>query len=305
MTPDNYTNSEKMINVDDIHSIYVQDWGNIDAKTTFVFLHGGPGSGCNDGHKQIFNPSINRVIFFDQRGSGKSLPYGSLQNNDTEHLIKDINQILDEFKLDKVVLVGGSWGSTLALAYGLKHPERVEAMILRGLFTGSRSEVDFINKGEFKHYFPEIWDDFLERTPKEHHNDPSKYHIKTIFGDDEELAHKSAFAMSVLEVSVISLDERRLPADIEGFDSASTKIELHFVDNLCFMPDEYILDNAHKLKMPVWLVQGRYDSVCPPVTAYKLSKSIQNSKLIWTLAGHSGGDRANTDATAAIITSFK
>lgn len=305
MTPDKYTISEKMVTVGDGHSLYVHEWGTADATTVFLFLHGGPGSGCNDKHKQFFNPSTNRVIFFDQRGAGLSTPRGSLRNNTTTDQISDINTICTKYSLTNLVIVGGSWGSTLALAYTLDSPKRVRGLVLRGLFTGSKSEIDTVNNGRFKDFFPDVWEKFLNRTPIAHRSDPSRFHISQALGNDKTKALESAFAMSELEASIAKLDDRHSEMNIEDFDPAATQIELSYINKLCYMPDNYILENAHKIQTPTWLIQGRYDAVCPPITAYKLSQRMPNSNLIWTNAGHSGSDRENYNATKAVIASFK
>lgn len=304
MNPDAYTINEKMMTVSGGHKLYVQTWGNPTAKTTFVFLHGGPGSGCKDRHKALFNPRKDKVVFFDQRGSGKSLPYGSLENNNTQALVDDIDLISDRLGLEKFVFVGGSWGSTLALTYGIHHPKKVTAMVLRGLFTGSQTEIDFLDKGHFKSFYPEAWEAFLARTPKSHQQNPSAYHAQKALGKDKKAAKESAYAYSELESSLISLDDRHIAKDYQKFDPVGSKIEIHYLSNGCFIKDGYILKNAHQLTMPIWLVQGRYDAICPPTTAHQLSKAIPNSTLIWTIAGHSGDDRANLDTVKSILSTL-
>jgi proline iminopeptidase len=301
METDQYTLKEEMIDVGDGHSLYAQLWGNPDAVETIVFLHGGPGSGCSNKHKSLFDPSQHRVIFFDQRGCGKSTPRGLLVANDTEHMIEDINQVAAVFATDKFAITGGSWGSCLALAYGLKYPERVTRMVLRGIFTGRKSEIDFIDKGGLRSFFPEIWDEFVDSVPAEHQNDPGAYHLKRVLGDDPEAAKHSAYAYSRLEDSAISLDDRRSPEPYETFDPISSIVECHYLANACFLPEGYIIENATKLTMPIRLVQGRYDAVCPPFTAYELSKILPDGQLFWTVAGHSGNDRANWDLTKALL----
>src|SRR5258708_10643681 len=147
MTPDKFTVKEQMLPVGDGHTLYVHEWRNPTSGRTFVFLHCGPGSGCNDGHKGLFDGSRDRVIFFDQRCAGKSTPAGSLVANTTQHLVSDIEQIRKTLHLDAFTIVGGSWGSLLALAYALEHPTQVSAMVLRGIFTGSEAEDDYLYKG--------------------------------------------------------------------------------------------------------------------------------------------------------------
>lgn len=302
MTPDINTIEERFIETSDGHSLYTQLWGSKkDNASVFISLHGGPGSGSSDSNKDLYDPENDKVLFFDQRGCGLSKPYGSLDNNTTEHLINDINLVSKAHNLSKFTLVGGSWGSTLALAYALEHPDNVNSLVIRGVFTGSREEINFLESGGFKSFYPEVWENFVNSVPEEYKNDPAKYHINSVLGNDPEQAKKSAYEYSKMEYSVIGLDDRRVPEKYEDFDLVNSKIEMYYMKNLCFMEDEYILNNADKLTMPVWIVQGRYDAVCPPINAYRLHKKLPNSRLIWTTAGHSGNDRANRDAIKTII----
>ncbi|HUS26711.1 MAG TPA: alpha/beta fold hydrolase [Nevskiaceae bacterium] len=304
MTPDEHTIQELFIEVGHGHQLYVHEWGKATAQTPIVFLHGGPGGGCGDGHKSYFDPTQHRVIFFDQRGSGRSLPYGSLEHNTTSDLVDDIERIANHLHLKQFVLKGGSWGVALALAYALEHPERVQAMILNGIFTGAQAEIDYFDHGEFRTYFPEAWEKYLAATPKSHHRSPSKYHFAQALGIDPQAARESAFAYSTLEYELLGLDDRAHPNKLDEFDPASAIVEIHYLANRCFIPDRYILHNAHKLTMPIWLVQGRYDMVCPATTAHELHKKLPNSQLIWTIAGHKGSDRANYDAVRALLLQF-
>jgi proline iminopeptidase len=306
MTPDEHTIREFYIEVGDGHELYVQDWGNKKAKHPMVFLHGGPGGGCSDKHKVLFDPLQHRAIFFDQRGSGKSLPHGSLKNNTTDDLIKDISKIAKELKISSFVLVGGSWGSCLALAYAVKHPQNVQAMVLRGIFTGSKAEIDYFDKGEFRTWFPETWERYLAATPKEHRDSPTTYHYEQILGADEAAMRQSACIYGNLEGSLMGLDDRFTPnePDNPAFDPTDIKILAHYLSNNCFLPDRYAFDNARKLTMPIWLVQGRYDMVCPPVIAHELNKKLPKSQFITTIAGHRGIERESSSVIRSILLQF-
>jgi proline iminopeptidase len=304
MTSDEYTIQEAFIDVGDGHQLYTQEWGNPKAKSTMLLVHGGPGSQSKDKHKLAFNPSQHHVIFFDQRGCGQSLPYGSLKNNTTPDLVEDINKILKHYKVDEAVLVGGSWGATLALAYAVAHPARVEALVLNGIFTGSQSEIEWLDKGRFKNFYPDAWETFLARTPKSHHDDPVAYHTKRVLGEDAQARAESGFAYETLEGSVMSLDDRRSAADPTDFDPLPIRMEMFYMQKDCFMPDRHVFNNAHKLTMPVWLVQGRYDMVCPPVTAYELHQKLPNSNLIWTIGGHFAAERGTADVIKTILMHF-
>lgn len=289
-----------MVEVGDGHQLYAQLWGNADAAQTIVFLHGGPGSGVNDGHKQLFDPKKQRVVFFDQRGSGKSTPHGSIDNNTTDKLVDDVTKVTSEFDIDTFAITGGSWGSTLALAYALRNPNKVTRMVLRGIFTGRQLETDYMDKGQVRTFFPDVWDRFVASVPVEFASDPGAYHQARIFANNDA-AQTAALAYSDLEGSLASLDDRVKGIDPSVFDPAGTIIENHYLVNRCFMPEGYIIENAAKLTMPIALVQGRYDMVCPPVTAYELHQALPNSQLYWTVAGHSGHDRANFDMTKALL----
>lgn len=300
MTPDQFTIQEIFVDTGNGHQLYVQEWGNPEANTPIIHLHGGPGGRSRNTHRQLYNPYEQRIIFFDQRGCGRSLPYGSLENNTTKDLVEDIERITKQLKIDRFILTGASWGSCLALAYAVYHPSRVAGMALRGIFTGAQAEIDYFENGDFRTFFPEVWENYIEQVPKSHRQRPSTYHFERILGNDPVAMRKSAYAYSVLENSLTSLDDRFSPEDQSTFDPTGTRIEAHYLVNRCFMPDRFILSHASKLTMPVWMVQGRYDFVCPPAIAYELHKVIPNSTLIWTMAGH-GNDRSNYDVMRTIF----
>lgn len=241
------------------------------------------------------------MIFVDQRGSGRSLPYGSLENNTTEYLLDDLEYIREQFKIDTWSIVGGSWGSTLALCYAIAFADKVTNLVIRGIFLGTQPEVDWVNRGEFKIFFPELWEEFASRTPREFHDDPDAYHAPRIQGDNEEYMKESVYACSQVEYGLLTLDDRPKVTDYETFDPSGSRIMYHFINQGCFMSENYILKNAHKITAKVHIVQGRYDMICLPKYAYQLHQALTNSSLQWVIAGHSGGDRANFDTTKAII----
>lgn len=297
MTPDAHTNSELTLAVGGGHRLYVQDWGNPAAATPIISLHGGPGGSSKDSSKANFDPTTQRVIFFDQRGCGRSTPYGSLTHNTTADLVADIEKIANRLKLPAFILTGGSWGSCLALAFALAHPDRVSALILHGIFTGSEAENNWDDTGQCRFFFPEAWAAYLAATPAEHQSDPSAYHTAHILGKDADRAKSSAYAYGRLEGSLIKLDDRFTMEPFDTYDPTGTRLEVHYLANACFMPKNFILDNAKRLTMPVWLVQGRYDMVCPPITAHRLHQKLPNSHLIWTVNGHKAEHEAATVLT--------
>ncbi len=225
MTPDKFTNQELMLDVGDGHTLYIQDWGNKTAKNPIIYIHGGPGSGCKDRYKDSYDPQIHRVIFFDQRGSGKSTPYGSLDHNTTDDLVEDIEKIANKLKLTKFMLNGGSWGSTLALAYAIKHPKRVTGIFMRGVFTGRKSEIEWFDNGLYRLFYPERWEAYQQTVPKTHQNDPTAWHAKHILGTDEAKMRTSAHAYSAVESSLMTLDDRwTAPKLDEDFDPTLVRI---------------------------------------------------------------------------------
>ncbi len=294
MTPDTFTIAEHHFSVGDGHTLYVQDWGNPDAKRVIISLHGGPGGGSKDSHKGRFDPTRQRVIFFDQRGCGHSTPLGSLEHNTTNELVEDISTIADKLRLDTFIITGGSWGSCLALTYALEHPERVSAMVLHGIFTGSQAEIDWLENGLFRTFYPDAWERYLAATPTEHHKNPTAYHYERVLGADETAARASGYAYSMLMGNVMKLDDRFTPSDPAEYDPTDMRTEIHYMANRCFMPDRFILNNAAKLTLPIWLIQGRYDMVCPPFTAHELHKQLPNGELVWTINGHHGDHEAIT-----------
>lgn len=302
MTPDQYTNREFYIEVGNGHELYVYDWGNPKGLPV-IFLHGGPGDSVRDRAKGNFDPNKHHVVFFDQRGCGKSLPTGNLKHNTTADLVEDIEKIATHLKLSSFVLQGNSWGACLAFAYALTYPKRVKAMVLSAIFAGSQEEIDYFDKGSFASHFPEVWQQYLDVTPKNHWKAPTAYHYGRILGEDEKAARESACAYQNLEGALLSLDDRFTPNSPNDptYDPTGVMIEAHYLANRCFMPDRHILNNAHKLKMPVWMFHGRYDMVCPPITAYELTKKLPQGHLIWAIAGHRNEHETNSLVRAALL----
>jgi proline iminopeptidase len=292
MKPDSYTIQEIFLDVGDSHKLYIQEWGNPKAKTPIIFLHGGPGDGTSDRVKSRFDPEHQRLIFFDQRGSGNSLPYGELKFNTTTDLISDINKIADKLKLDKFIISGNSWGSLLSLAYALEHPERLIGVVVSGVFLGSRNELDWIAEGGFKNFYPEAWDKLLAQTPKQDQASPLDYHFEQVKSNEFELAKKSAFVYHSLEGSLLRLDDRPMRDDYSKYDPTAAFIAVHYMSNNCFIEDNYILNNAKNINLPVRIIQGRYDMVSPPITAYLLNERLPNSRLSWSINGHIGEHEA-------------
>jgi proline iminopeptidase len=285
MIEDKFTIQEFYLDVSHHHKIYVQEWGNKNQDVAIINIHGGPGGGTSNSSKGNFTPDNERVIFFDQRGTGNSLPKGKLEHNNTDELVEDIKTIVDKFSLKKAILCGGSWGSTLALAYAIKYPETVKGMVLDGIFTVTKEEDEWFNGG-WQTFFPEAWQNFIRDVPVEHIANPVAYYAEKARSKDALEAKKAIYNFISMEASLIKLDPLSPNPDFENFDETSGEIELHYLRHDYFIKNNYILKNASKLKMPITIIQGQYDMVCPPKFAYNLHEILPNSELIWAINGH-------------------
>jgi proline iminopeptidase len=294
MNPDRYTIQEHFFEADHNHQIYVHDWGNKQSSTPVIFLHGGPGNGCDDRDKRKFDPKTHRVIFIDQRGSGRSMPLAETSHNTTNDLVSDIDNVMKRLGIKKAVLMGGSWGSTLALCFAIVHPKKVEAIIIDGIFTGTHEEIEWLDKGGWKTFFPDIWEQYISSVPKTYASNPAAYFYKMLKSNDHEKVKRAVYEYMRMEAGLLKLDEILIPKDYEEFDPSAGIIEMHYLSHKCFIPEQYILKNAKSITAPVYMIQGRYDMVCTPKTAYELNRKLPHGKLIWTINGHLRQHEAST-----------
>lgn len=306
---DKYTIVSSHIDVGDGHKIWFEQWGRKNAVTPILLFHGGPGSEFKPKHKDAFDPKVHQIIGFDQRGCGNSLPYGEINNNTTQKLVEDAAKLLDYLGINKVHIQGGSWGSAMALLFTLTYPERVASVLIRGIFTASRAEINYVDRGEFKKFYPEVWERFVETVPSHAKNDPAKYHYDHVLGDNKAEAIKSAKVLEELEGPLLGFDwngyqDRGNTETDKEYDFVPYKIYGHYLANNCFLEDEFILKNAHKIEAPLYIVQGRYDMVCPPITAYKLHRQVKHSKLFMTLSSHAYDPENRSTCKALIETIF-
>jgi len=282
--------NDKIITSDG-HEIYFEVKGN-SSSTPVVFLHGGPGARVVPAHYDFFNPKLFFSILFDQRGCGKSKPFCELKNNNIQNLILDMERIREKLGLQKWILFGGSWGSTLALYYAINYPERCLGLVLRGVFLGTRNEIDWFLCGMRK-FYPEAHKLLLKGLNFSELEQPTSDEIlkrgsELIFSKNEEVSQKAANAWAKYEMSCSTIDYRE--REMSGSSALSlAKIELHYFLNNCFLKDNEILDNVKKIRnIPIYIIQGRHDTICPPFTALKLRNKLTNSKLIMVEnAGHS------------------
>ena len=285
------------LEVGDGHKIYVEASGKKEG-IPVIFIHGGPGGHCRSEHHNMFNPKVFRSIIYDQRGCGKSYPYRSTSNNDTESLVNDLELIRNFFNFGKFMIVGGSWGATLALKYSIHYPNRISAILLRSVFLGTMDEIKWAFIDGPKILAPEIYKQFcsffskncnlIEKYYDEICNKSSKLH-SWIWHDYER-------TLSQINPNRYKFDSSELIEKREGMPN-SPKMELHYIKNNFFMEDNEILKNISSLNnIPGYIVQGRYDIICPPVNAFNLSENWTNSKLIIVnSAGHSSADPGITE----------
>ena len=276
--------------VSDLHTLYVEESGNPKG-TPVVFLHGGPGGSCEPGHRRFFNPEAYRIILFDQRGSGKSRPHASLEENTTWDLVADLEKIRESLKIDRWVVFGGSWGSTLALAYAQSYPERVLGLILRGIFLGRDEDVDWFFNGQAARVFPESWGHFVEPIPENERDDIIGAYYKRLTSDNEIVRMGAAKHWSIWEGSSVTL----LPdkSVVDHFSDphialSIARIECHYFINKCFLRPNQLLEEMGKIShIPGYIVHGRYDLVCPIDQAFLLQERWENTQLkIIPDAGH-------------------
>jgi proline iminopeptidase len=280
--------------VSDEHTLYLEESGN-PAGIPVVFLHGGPGASCGPSHRRFFDPEKYRIILFDQRGCGKSKPHASLENNTTWDLIADLEKIRVFLKIDQWVVFGGSWGSTLALAYAISYSEKVLGLILRGIFLAREKDVDWFFRGDAARIQPEAWARFIDPIPLSEQDDIVAAYYSRLTSKNGIIRMGAAKAWSVWEGSSITLmPDNKLVSDFSDphFALSIARIECHYFMNQSFFEPNYLLENAYKLKnIPGFIVHGRYDMVCPIDQALLLQQSWSGSQLrIISNAGHAASE---------------
>ncbi|MBC8211633.1 MAG: prolyl aminopeptidase [Gammaproteobacteria bacterium] len=282
------------------HELYIEESGSLDG-IPVIFLHGGPGASCEPYHRRYFDPERYRIVLFDQRGCGKSRPHASLKDNTTQDLVDDLEQIREYLNIDKWVLFGGSWGSTLALAYAETHPEKVLGLILRGIFLCRQQDIDWFYQGGTARLFPDAWQHFLAPIPQAEQSNLVRAYYKRLTGDNEIERMSAAKAWSIWEGSTATLTPNS--AVIDYFSDphlalSIARIESHYFSHNSFFEPNQLLANAHKLKgIPGYIVHGRYDVICPLDQAYALHQAWPGSELrIIADAGHAVSEQGTTRA---------
>lgn len=308
--PDFQPHSRGRLPVSAVHELYYEESGNPHGKPAVV-LHGGPGGGISPFLRQMHDPRAYRIITFDQRGCGHSTPYASLENNTTWDLVADMERLREHLNIDRWQVVGGSWGSTLALAYAETHPDRVSELVVRGIFTVRKQEIDWFYQHGADALYPDAWEGFLAPIPAdERHALVNAYH-RRLTGTDEATLITCARAWSQWEATTLSLlpDGKRVAEfGADRFAIAFARIECHyFVHRGFFASDGQLLENAHRLKaIPGVIIQGRYDVVTPMQTAWELHKAWPEADFIVVPdAGHTATEPGIADAIVRATDRFR
>lgn len=289
------------LKVSDIHTLYFEEVGNPKGKPV-VFLHGGPGGGAIPNYRRYFNPEKWRIIIFDQRGCGKSTPFADLRENTTWDLVSDIEKLRTHLSIQKWAVFGGSWGSTLALSYAIKHPDSCTELFLRGIFLLRKKEIDWFYQEGASKIYPDAWEEYVKPIPMDERKDFVKAFHKRLTSENPAVRKEAAKAWSIWEGSTSKLIPE---ADIvarfgdDEFADAFARIECHYFINKGFFPeDNFLLNNVDKIRhIPTVIVQGRYDVVCPAESAWDLHRAFPEAEFhLIADAGHSLSEKGITDA---------
>lgn len=262
-----------MLALDNLHTMYWEACGN-PMGLPVLFLHGGPGGGCSVEHRRFFDPETFRIVLFDQRGAGNSTPLGEAQQNTTRHLVRDIEVLREYLGVPKWLVFGGSWGSTLALAYGEAHPERCLGFVLRGIFLGRPAEIQWFLYG-LRQVFPEAWRRFAGMLPMAERGDLLRGYLRRLFHDDPAVYQPFARAWSEYEASCSTLlPSPELTRQYADEALGLARLEAHYFAHQCFLAPEQLLGDLHRIRsLPAAIVQGRYDMICPIATADELARA--------------------------------
>ena len=296
-----------LLPVDATHTLYVEQCGNPNGAPV-IFLHGGPGSGCNPGQRRFFDPQHYHIILFDQRGCGRSQPAGETEHNHTSALVADIEAIRKHLNITRWHVFGGSWGSTLALSYAVQHAERVISLTLRGIFLSRPHEIDWF-LGQVALFFPEAWQQLLAGVPASEQSQVMSYYANQVFHQDSTISIPAAIRWNAFESSIMSLIAKTDATEPNGeIELARARVQIHYIQHLCFVDGQDLLTQAAtKLQLiPTTIVQGRYDMVCPPQTAWALHQAMPHAKLVMVPdAGHSAMETGTCQALVAATDAYR
>ncbi len=299
---------QRMLEVGDGHRIYVEQCGHPQG-IPVVVLHGGPGGGCSPAMRRYFDPASYRIVLFDQRGCGRSRPHASVEANTTWHLVDDIERIRTMLGIERWVVFGGSWGATLALIYAQTHPEHAAALVLRGVFLMTQAELAWFYGGGAGRFFPDLWSRFTDLIPEDERGDLIAAYHRRLFSGDTVMETRHARAWAAWENALAAIDQRGLggegPAD---YARAFARLENHYFINAGFLErDGQILADLPRLAdIPGHIVQGRYDMICPPDSAWRLAQGWARADLrLVPLAGHALSEPGITAELVSITDSLR
>jgi proline iminopeptidase len=308
--------NKNSLKVSDLHEIYYEECGTPEG-VPVVFLHGGPGSGCNPVQRRFFDPQHYRIILLDQRGCGRSTPQGEVRENTTGDLVADIEALRIHLGIAKWHVFGGSWGSTLAIAYAIKYANHIISLTLRGIFLSRSNELNWF-LGGVQHFYPEVWHSLISYLPENERSDVLNAYSKRISSADEQVnvpaaTHWNAFESSIMRLKPAEVSANSAPKTVEDvqkeqpIEVARARVQIHYIEHQCFIDGDAILKSATILnKIPTVIVQGRYDMVCPPQTAWDLSRAMPNAEFVMVAdAGHSAMELGITSALVAATEKFK
>jgi proline iminopeptidase len=301
---------EGMLSVSEIHTIHYEQVGNPNGKPV-VFLHGGPGGGIIPDYRRYFDPMAYRIVLFDQRGSGKSTPHASLEENTTWHLVEDIEKLRNHLGIESWQVFGGSWGSTLSLAYAITHPDRVRQLVLRGIFLCRPKEIKWFYQDGASWIFPDVWEQFVNVIPGPERGDMVTAYYRRLTSEDPEVRLQAARAWSIWEGSTSKLfQDAHLIEEFSDaeFATAFARIECHyFMHNAFFETENFLIENVGRIRhIPAVIVQGRYDVVCPITSAWELHRAWPEADLqIISDAGHSASEPGTINALVLATDKFR
>ena len=304
------------LKVSHLHQIYYEECGSPDG-IPVVFLHGGPGSGCNPTQRRFFYPKHYHIILLDQRGCGRSTPQGEVRENTTDDLVNDIEALRQHLNIAKWHVFGGSWGSSLALAYAVKHANTIISLVLRGIFLSRARELAWF-LGDVKHFQPEGWHQLISYLPESERQNVLIAFSTRIFSDDAAINTPAAIHWNSYESNMMRLLPSETSATViaktadeltkeNSIELARARVQIHYIQNQCFLDGDAILKAATTLNaIPTVIVQGRYDMVCPPITAWELAQAMPHAKLVMVAdAGHSAMELGIMNALIAATEHFK
>ena len=295
---------QRVMDMGDGHRVYVEQCGRPDGIPVLV-LHGGPGGGCSPAMRRYFDPDVYRIVLFDQRGCGRSRPHAGVAQNTTWHLIQDIESIRAALGIDQFIVFGGSWGATLSLIYAISHPAQVRHLVLRGVFLSTKSELDWFYGGGVRAFFPDLWAKFCDFIPPDEQGDMIAAYHRRLFSGDLALENRAARLWTNWENALASVHSAGpMGEGPSEYARAFARLEAHYFINGCFLDcDDWIMQNRSRIAhIPADIVQGRFDMICPPVSAHRLAQGWEKANLHMVgMAGHALSEAGISEVLVSVM----